>query len=155
MPNMDKYLARRTKTIKFSFFLTVLLIAVALIPKAYAPKAIAINPLFIKEIHTPEPYKEPIVYENGIDKATFIIKKTWRTDYKIGLILARCESGFREQIVNSIKATGYFQINAPVHNVPVSDMQNGWANASFAYILFKEQGFTPWLSSKSCWKDKI
>lgn len=88
-------------------------------------------------------------------KARIIIAKVWRGDAKVGIILAVCESGLREKVVNSIGATGYFQINAPVHNVPINEMRNGYANAGYAYALYKEQGLTPWVSSKNCWGERI
>lgn len=107
----------------------------------------------IKELTT---YKKPtLASESEQEKAKYIIKKVWRENYNVGIELARCESGFREAVVNSIGATGYFQINAPVHNVPIEDMKNGWANAGFAYALYKEQGLSPWISSEDCWRGNI
>ncbi len=100
-------------------------------------------------------YEEPTVSLEGKERAYEIIKKTWRNDWRVGVVLARCESGFREKVVNSIGATGYFQVNAPVHGLPIEDMQNGYANSSFSYVLYLEQGLTPWVSSESCWGDQL
>ena len=107
----------------------------------------------IKELTT---YKQPELGNvSEQQKARAIIRKVWRNDYRVGIVLAVCESGLREKVVNSIGATGYFQINAPVHNVPIEEMRNGFANAGYAYALYNEQGLTPWVSSESCWGDKI
>ena len=107
----------------------------------------------IKELTT---YRQPELGSvNEQQKARMIIKKVWRDDYQAGIVLAVCESGLRERVVNSIGATGYFQINAPVHNVPINEMQSGWSNAGYAYALYKEQGLNPWISSKECWSEKI
>ncbi|MDE1867877.1 MAG: transglycosylase, partial [Thaumarchaeota archaeon] len=62
---------------------------------------------------------------------------------------------FREKVVNSIGATGYFQILTSVHGVSIEDMQNGYANAGYAYSMYLTQGLAPWYSSKSCWSQRI
>ena len=110
---------------------------------------------YAKEIKKLTTYKRPTIDLKGKDRAVYIIQKVWRKDWKTGVALASCESGYREKVVNSIGATGYFQINTPVHNVPIEEMQNGWSNAGFALALFQEQGFTPWVSSKECWEKRI
>ena len=107
----------------------------------------------IKELTS---YKQPELGNvSEQKKARAIIKKVWRNDYQVGIVLAVCESGLREKVVNSIGATGYFQINAPVHNVPISEMQSGFANAGYAYALYKEQNLGPWESSRECWEGRI
>lgn len=110
---------------------------------------------YAKEIKDLKTYTKPSVNLEGRDKAISIIKQIWRKDWKTGVAIARCESGYREKVVNSIGATGYFQILAPVHNVSIEAMQEGYANTGFAYSLFVEQGLTPWVSSKECWSELI
>jgi hypothetical protein len=110
---------------------------------------------YARELQELKTYIKPTIDYTGKDKAIYIIKKVWRKDWQVGVALTECESGYREKVVNSIGATGYFQINAPVHRVPIEEMQNGWANAGYGYALYKEQGLVPWVSSKECWNDKI
>lgn len=101
-------------------------------------------------------YQEPtLAPQDQQERAVSIIKNTWRKDWYTGYIIAKCESGLRETVVNSIGATGYFQVLVSAHNWTIKDMQNGIANSSFAYTLYKEQGLSPWVSSKECWGGQI
>ena len=100
-------------------------------------------------------YIQPTLDVNQEARAVRLIKEVWGKDYNTGYWLARCESGFREKVVNSIGAVGYFQIYTGAHPLSIADLQNGLANTSYAYKLFKEQGLNPWISSQSCWEGEI
>ena len=93
---------------------------------------------------------EKIDRENVID----IIKKTWRKDWKIGVAIGDCESKLKSNArhinTNGTVDVSIFQINS-IHKLDVTDIV---ANASFAYILYREQGTNPWKSSKKCWENK-
>ena len=145
------------KTIILIFFLLALPLyglrqaRVAQVDKERNPKIVyaVIEP-------TPIPYKEPeLASLRDQEKAIAIIKKTWRKDWKTGVILARCESGLREDIIGKMTHDiGYFQIN-PIHGFTDEQMQNGVANSSFAYVIYQEQYLEPWESSRECWEGKI
>ncbi len=88
-----------------------------------------------------------------------VIKKVWRKDWKVGVAIAKCESGlranaFNNKNINGSTDTGLFQINS-VHGISKEDLMNPYANAGFAYSIFKEQGVNPWYSSEKCWKEKV
>lgn len=88
-------------------------------------------------------------------KALDIVKSTWGKDWQTGIALVKCESTYRETVVNRSGATGYFQIMARLHGFTVKQMQDGVTNSKVAYKMFKTQGLTPWNPSRSCWKGLI
>lgn len=108
------------------------------------------------------PIVEPeVIQETGTarDEAIAIIKKVWRHDWKLGVALASCESGLRVTAINDSNTngstdTGLFQVNS-IHGISREDLLNGYANAGYAYALYKEQGTNPWYSSEKCWKERI
>lgn len=81
-----------------------------------------------------------------------LIKKVWGKDSKLGLAIARAESGYQTKVVNyNTNGTvdqGVFQVNS-VHEMP--EMDDAVANISYAYTMFLKQGTTPWDSSKIHW----
>lgn len=97
-------------------------------------------------------YKEPpLAPQNEKEANIALIRKVWGKDAKIGLELARCESGYRTRATNinknGSKDEGVFQINS-IHKMP--DMLNATANILYAYTKFLQQGVQPWYSSNSC-----
>jgi hypothetical protein len=116
----------------------------------YKMKSIA----YYNQVQELKTYKQPTIDLQGKDKAIYIIRKIWRKDWKVGVAIASCESGFREKVIGVTHDVGYFQIN-PIHGFSDEEMQNGLANVGFAYSLYKEQGTTPWNSSKSCWIERL
>lgn len=100
-------------------------------------------------------YKQPeLAGVTEQNRARAIIKKIWGKDARTGITIAVCESGLREKVIGITYDVGYFQVS-PIHGFTDEDMQNGVANASYAYTLYKEQSFQPWKSSRSCWESKI
>ena len=83
-----------------------------------------------------------------------IIKKIWRKNWVVGVAIAKCESGLRQDAVNhntdGTYDVGIFQINQ-VHAISQKNLENPYANAGYAYSLYIEQGTNPWYSSKRCW----
>ncbi len=155
--NNRVYYGLHTKTWASIIILAELVLMVSVVgfsvkqKEAYAQAQGAYN-TFISHKLT---YTEPTIDYTQSDRAIRIIKNTWGKDYKVGLAIARCESGYREKVVNSIGATGFFQILVSVHNWTVQDMQNGVANASYAYTLYLKQGLNPWSASRDCWEGEI
>lgn len=103
---------------------------------------------------TPEP-KIPTLNPDMTEREQNIdlIKRIWGRDSKIGLELARCESGYRTSgphVANTNRSVdqGVFSINS-IHKMP--EMENAVANISYAYIMYQQQGTAPWNSSKYCW----
>ncbi len=82
-----------------------------------------------------------------------LINKIWGNDASIGLEIARCESGYRTLAThynsNYTVDQGIFQYNS-VHNLP--QMDTAVANIEAAYLMYQQQGTTPWNSSKECWQ---
>jgi hypothetical protein len=81
-----------------------------------------------------------------------LIKKIWGQDSKVGLEIARCESGYKTKGPhvandNGTKDEGVFSINS-VHGMP--DMENAVSNISYAYTMYLKQGLEPWRSSNGC-----
>ncbi len=148
------------KTYKTLFFLLALIVFISILGyKAKLQQNLTHKYLTqsinqAQELKRLKTYTKPTIDVNGVDRAVYIIKKIWRKDWQLGVAIAGCESGFREKVIGVTHDVGYFQIN-PIHGFTDEEMQNGIANAGFAYSLWKEQGLTPWYSSKSCWKDKI
>lgn len=100
----------------------------------------------------PEPTPPPLAPQPELESNTMLIKKIWGKDAKIGIAIARCESGLRSDAkhfnTNKTWDEGVFQVNT-VHGMP--DMFNPTANILYAYSLYRNQGNSPWLSSKKCW----
>jgi hypothetical protein len=66
--------------------------------------------------------------------------------------IAQAESGLRPGVVNSIGATGLWQIyNHPDLVAKYGDMRNPWNNARAAYELWRAGGTAPWVSSQAAW----
>src|SRR5260221_7699338 len=96
-------------------------------------------------------YTQPTLNPNLTERQQniLLIRKIWGHDQAIGLAIARCESGYRTTIINSIGATGLFQV-MPLHGIP--DMTNAVANISYSYVMYLHKSTTPWISSKGCWQ---
>lgn len=105
-------------------------------------------------VETMPVYHEPTLNPNVSERDNNIalIKKIWGKDASVGLAISRCESGYRTEAVhhntNKTVDISLFQINS-IHNMP--NMDNATANTLYAYLLYKQQGTTPWNSSRSCW----
>jgi len=156
MKNKTSFKGTSLVTLIFITLLPIVIVGykVRLEHKLIDAREAIVSPLAISPVLASGAYKEPEYAGASAEKrAVEIIKTAWRKDWKVGVELARCESGFSEDIVNSIHAVGYFQIYN--HGWSDKDMQNGVANANYAYTLYKEQGLQPWVSSKSCWEKKI
>ncbi len=150
-------LKKKTKKLIALILLFLLPVVVFSHQAAVAEKNRINNPRIVyAKVLVNTPYIEPpLTNLEEQDKNTAIIKKIWRKDWRIGLALARCESGLRTEAVNlRTKDYGLFQISQ-IHSLDKGDLLNPVANTSFAYILFQEQKLQPWISSKSCWKEKI
>jgi hypothetical protein len=69
--------------------------------------------------------------------------------------IAKCESNYREDAmgVNKNKTVdrGIFQLNSIHKNISNKDAFTYETNIRYAYKMFKQQGTTPWNSSKHCW----
>lgn len=73
--------------------------------------------------------------------------------------IAYCESEYKTNAINPIpdkgNDTGLFQINSYYHGDRVKklglNLLNPIHNMKYALILYKEQGTSPWNSSKKCW----
>jgi len=103
----------------------------------------------------PREYKAPVLADQTTQEAMIaVIKKVWRRDWNTGVAIARCESGLRPDAFNGHNKNGtwdagLFQVNT-IHGISKEDLMNPYANAGYAYAIYKEQGIQPWYSSNSC-----
>ena len=153
----------RPATKRTIFYLLGIILCIALVGfnaqlkiKQLEAQAQIISPVAISPVLVQAEYKAPPMASlDGQSKAIEIIRRTWRKDWKVGVAIAKCESGLRAEATNDNKNStrdfGYFQVNS-VHKIDASDPV---ANAAFAKILYDEQGLNPWNSSKKCWGSKI
>ena len=85
-----------------------------------------------------------------------LIKKIWGDDARIGLAIARAESGYSTKAFhanrNGTVDEGIFQINS-IHKMP--DMLVGSSNISYAYTIYLKQGVAPWNSSRINWSAEL
>lgn len=66
--------------------------------------------------------------------------------------IAFAESGNNESVINSIGATGLWQIYGhPDLVARFGPMTNPWANAQAAKVLYDQGGLAPWVSSRPMW----
>jgi hypothetical protein len=83
-----------------------------------------------------------------------IIQQVWGRAWRIGVAIARCESGLRPAAVhynrNGTWDAGLFQINQ-IHGIPKAQLLNPSVNARYAYQLYVKQGTRPWRASQRCW----
>lgn len=128
---------------------------------SYVPKTHFISPIPMNAyVVYAEGYKKPeVAAVSEREKNIGVIRAIWRRDWKVGVALARCESGLRSNAINLHNVdgstdTGLFQVNS-VHGIDKDTLLNPYANAGYAYSLYKEQGLNPWSSSSSCWKENI
>ncbi len=104
----------------------------------------------------PREYKAPPLAEQSVrEQMIAVIKKVWRSDWETGVAIARCESGLRPDAFNGHNTNGtwdagLFQVNQ-IHGISKNDLMNPYANAGYAYSIYKEQGTNPWTSSQACW----
>lgn len=158
----DRLLGLRTKT-----WASINLICVLLLPVIYFGNQLAdaqtqlISPIAPDGYVTyPKEYKMPTLAPLSEQQQSIsAIKAIWRKDWKVGVAVARCESGLRVKALNTRNKNGTwdageFQVNQ-VHGIAMADLFNPYANAGYAYALYKEQGLSPWTSSESCWKNLV
>ena len=125
-----------------------------------AEKAFAQTPLISPLPISSGVFQEPEQATGSVrEQSIAVIKKVWRADFEIGVALASCESGLRPTAVNEHNTngstdSGLFQINS-VHNIQREDLMNPYANAGYAYAIYKEQGTGPWYSSAHCWRERL
>lgn len=100
-------------------------------------------------------YVEPPLADETTQEASIkVIKKIWRRDWQIGVAIAKCEGGLRPNAFNGHNTNGtwdagLFQVNQ-IHGIDKETLMNPYANAGYAYALYKEQGVQPWYSSNRC-----
>lgn len=100
-------------------------------------------------------YVQPLLADETTQEASIkVIKKIWRRDWQIGVAIAKCEGGLRPNAFNGHNTNGtwdagLFQINT-IHGIDKETLFNPYANAGYAYALYKEQGVQPWYSSNRC-----
>lgn len=101
------------------------------------------------------PYTEPtLADETTQEQMIAVIKKVWRRDWETGVAIAKCESGLRPNAFNGSNTNGTWdaglmQVNS-IHGISKEDLFNPYANAGYAYSIYKEQGLQPWYSSNGC-----
>lgn len=103
----------------------------------------------IKEYHEPQ-----LADETTQEAMRKVIRKVWRSDWEIGVKIAKCESGLRPNAFNGHNKNGtwdagLFQVNQ-IHGISKEDLMNPYANAGYAYAIYNEQGVQPWYSSNGC-----
>jgi hypothetical protein len=79
-----------------------------------------------------------------------MIKEVFGPHADEALRIARCESSMNPSEVNSIGATGLFQIRAGMHSWRVkkvhgTSLTDPWTNVRVAYSLMKDEGWAPWV----------
>lgn len=100
-------------------------------------------------------YVEPPLADETTQEASIrVIKKVWRGDWKVGVAIAKCESGLRPNAFNGHNTNGtwdagLFQVNT-IHGIDKETLFNAYANAGYAYAIYNEQGVQPWYSSNRC-----
>lgn len=100
-------------------------------------------------------YVEPPLADETTQEASIrVIKKVWRGDWKVGVLIAKCESGLRPNAFNGHNTNGtwdagLFQVNT-IHGIDKETLFNAYANAGYAYAIYNEQGVQPWYSSNRC-----
>lgn len=144
----------KANLIGFFIFTILLVIFAAVVRKDAVEKTFAQEPL-ISPVGSPIEYKVPSLDPDLTERENNIalIKKIWGKDQVIGLEISRCESGYRTHAknlnTNGTTDQGLFQVNT-VHGMP--EMDSAVANIEYGYLLFKQQGTSPWNSSAKCWK---
>lgn len=147
-----KILTRRTKTIKFSFYLTIVILGITLIPHALAPAKAEPRQTFVKEVQvTPTPFIEhPTSQQEAIQQE---IIKVFGKDADDAFKILSCENkGLVPDAVNentngSIDV-GIFQVNS-IHGVRAKWLENWKVNIQVAHQIFTEQGnWSAWSCAK-------
>lgn len=86
------------------------------------------------------------------DIAKYICDKFGVANCRTALAVAKAESGMKCDAIgvntNDSVDAGLWQINVPSHknNIPVADMFDCYKSTDYAYKLFTEQGFNPWVA---------
>lgn len=154
--NKTRFIDSPWSTLVFGALIMILITSTGLLVRKHAIEQAWADEPILNPIAAPIP--EPTIptlnpniteREQNID----LIKRIWGHDSKLGLEIARCESGYRtsgHHVANTNKSVdqGVFSINS-VHKMP--EMEIAVANISYAYIMYQQQGTTPWDSSKHCW----
>lgn len=101
----------------------------------------------------------PLADESTQEQSIRVIKKVWRRDWQTGVAISKCESGLRPNAFNGHNTNGtwdagLFQVNT-IHGIDKETLFNPYANAGYAYALYKEQNLAPWYSSRHCWETKV
>ncbi len=91
---------------------------------------------------TPTPTLEEEIEAFGEDLFT--------SDWPLMRKIIKCESGWRPEVESSTGDCGLTQINW-VHGIRKDWLKDWRINLSVAHKLFRDQGTTPWNSSKHCW----
>ena len=106
-------------------------------------------------VPTPEPLPsvpEPTLVRTGLEG--LIISYDWDDDTAIRI--AYCESGGRPDAISwTGESYGLWQINS-IHASRFAGFWEAWSdpvtNTQWAWELYQEQGWAPWLSSAYCWR---
>ncbi|MFA5128560.1 MAG: transglycosylase SLT domain-containing protein [Patescibacteria group bacterium] len=111
---------------------------------------------------TAEPQKnetgrEQIVLANGNSEIKDYIRSLWGDETERAFEIVNCESGWKTAIISRTNDVGLFQINLAAHwaQIPGEDraekilwLQNWRNNVEFAYMLWADQGWRPWVCSR-------
>jgi hypothetical protein len=166
--NQHKRHIRRIAGLKVKTWLTIIIIVLVLfiltvpmyLSEQYNRKINMFDRGLKVYAETRREYKAPPLADETTQEAMIgVIKKVWRKDWKIGVALARCESGLRPDAVNRYNRNGsvdvgLLQVNS-VHGISEKDLLNPYANAGYAYAIYNEQGTGPWFSSRKCWEGNV
>lgn len=76
----------------------------------------------------------------------YLFKENWEMFKKV----IWCESRWNTQAVSHTQDYGLTQINH-IHQISPRWLRNWRVNLVVAYEMFKEQGLSPWNSSRRCW----
>lgn len=86
----------------------------------------------------------------------YLVEKALEYDLNPIMVLeiARCESGFRKDIISRTNDVGLLQVNVRAHNGSMEaqglNIYNWVENTEYGLKLMKEQGTRPWKNSKHC-----
>lgn len=103
-------------------------------------------------ISLPQPPKRWTVEE----VKAYLVEKSleYELDPVMVLEIARCESGYRKDVVSVTNDVGLLQVNMKVHSGSMAAMGYSFSNwedvTAYGLRLMKEQGTRPWKNSKPC-----
>ncbi|MBI5071661.1 transglycosylase SLT domain-containing protein [Candidatus Falkowbacteria bacterium] len=85
------------------------------------------------------------------------IRSLWGEETERAFEIVWCESGFKTDVISRTGDVGLFQINLAAHwtQIPGEDrvekilwLQDWRNNVEFAYMLWADQGWRPWVCSR-------